>query len=527
VGSRAGAIAANTVTNYLRYAVHIGLVVVLLPFTLLKLGTEAYGLWALAISLLGLFGFLDFGFSTSVVKYVAQYRGTGDDDGLGRLSATLQTVFWSLGLVVAAGTTVLAWRFTTWFDVAETVRADAGWVIFFLGLRTALNFPFSFYRGVLFGYHRMALVNGFKMAELVVNGLATVWLLSSGYGLRALALATFAVSFVHYTGLAGYTLYAHPTVRFRRRAVRRELLTEVTSFSFYAFLVNVGVLIITRTDLLVIKYYMPLSAIAVYTIGLKLCDYTTGFCKQFVNTLTPVVAELRGAEDGEALKAVYLKGTRFTLLIAIPIVLCLVWFAPAIIVRWIGPGFDEAVPVARLLLMTSLVTLVQSVGSNVLAMTGRHRTTALATLGSACVNVALSMVLAVPLGLFGVALATLVTAAVVDLGITLPLALGHAGVDRRTFVTRALAPAVVPTVALVVALQGLSTVLPPSSLPVIAVDCAFAGLCFAVVAWRSSLTSSERATYGTRITRLIERLAGPGAAAAVAVPLGVPSGGTP
>jgi O-antigen/teichoic acid export membrane protein len=455
-----------------------------------------------------LFTFLDFGFSTSVVKYIAQFRGSEDKENLKSFATTLQVVYILMAAVAATGVSILAWNFTEWFEVPVELHSASRWVVFCLGIRMALNFPYSFFKGVLFGHKNMATVNAIKISELVLNGVATYVLLSRGYGLKALAVSTLAVSAFHYAVLAIYTMVKHADIRLSPSSFRFSLLSEVTSFSFFAFLVNVSIMIITRIDILVIKYFMPLSAIAIYSIGLKLCDYTLGFSKQFINTLTPMIAELKGAGDKDAIAKLYLKGTRFALFISVPIVFALSVYVPEIILYWIGPGFEGAIPVARLLLFTSLISLTQASGSNVLAMTGEHKFLALVTFGSATVNLLLSIAFVQQFGLFGVAFATTVTAFVMDVCITLPRVLKHVDISAKHLIYKAILPVVIPAGSMFAILIGARYILPPSGLISVGINCLAGGLVYLPMVWLLSFTANEKKHYTAKALKAIEKIRG-------------------
>ena len=98
--NRAIGILKNTVSNYGRQLVQICVFLLLTPFIASRLGTDAFGLWALLQATVGLFGLFDLGFGTSVVKYVADARGRQDTDRLSALTATYFWVYATLGTAV-------------------------------------------------------------------------------------------------------------------------------------------------------------------------------------------------------------------------------------------------------------------------------------------------------------------------------------------------------------------------------------------------------------------------------------------
>ena len=80
MGTRKTTILLNTLTNYLRFGITAVVFFLLTPYIIDRIGTEDFGLWSLVFSILGLFGLMDFGFTTGAVKYVAECKGSGDDE---------------------------------------------------------------------------------------------------------------------------------------------------------------------------------------------------------------------------------------------------------------------------------------------------------------------------------------------------------------------------------------------------------------------------------------------------------------
>src|SRR5581483_9343822 len=94
------------------------------PYLIRKLGPEAYGIWAISLALIENYGFLDLGFRSATVKYVAHHWASSEprkvneviNTGL-MLSATVAAVVFS---AVAAGSRYL----TSFFQVTEAHRHD-------------------------------------------------------------------------------------------------------------------------------------------------------------------------------------------------------------------------------------------------------------------------------------------------------------------------------------------------------------------------------------------------------------------
>jgi O-antigen/teichoic acid export membrane protein len=209
----------------------------------------------------------------------------------------------------------------------------------------------------------------------------------------------------------------------------------------------VAVLIILRIDPVVIKAFLPLSAVAIYAVAAKVAEYTYLLNKQFSNALMPLVSQSKGADDPDTVRRVLIDGTRFLMAIAVPFIALLFFYAEDVIRLWMGSDFAGSAPLLQILLIAVLFTSIQLNAANVLGMTGHHRFVAFSMGASALVNLILSILLIQHWGLTGVAVATLVAAFAVETLFIVPRACAENGVSLARFASRALlptAPALIP-----------------------------------------------------------------------------------
>jgi O-antigen/teichoic acid export membrane protein len=128
----------------------------------------------------------------------------------------------------------------------------------------------------------------------------------------------------------------------------------------------------------------------------------------------------------------FLKWSKVALSISVLAGMFLIVLGPAFIGWWIDPSFEQSSgPVLQVLMMSSFVFLpVRGVALPILLGLGKPRTPTIAFVAAGLLNLVLSMLLATPLGLAGVAIGTAVpnvlfaivvlTAACRELRITVP-----------------------------------------------------------------------------------------------------------
>jgi O-antigen/teichoic acid export membrane protein len=272
----------------------------------------------------------------------------------------------------------------------------------------------------------------------------------------------------------------------------------------YFFIANVAVLIILRMDPVVIKAFLPLTAVAVYAVGAKIAEYTYLLNKQFSNALMPLVSLSKGAGDADTVRRVLVDGTRFLLAIAVPFVTLLLFYSEPFVIRWMGPDFAESVPVLRILLVAMLLASVQLNAANVLGMTGKHRFVAFAMGGSALLNLVLSIILVQFFGLIGVALGTLIATFLVEFTLVVPRACRDQGLPLVGFVRQAIWPTLPALVPALTTAWLLARWHPITGFPWIFLGGTLSALVYFTAFYWSGLVPAERALIADKLRRALK-----------------------
>src|SRR5262249_18345212 len=112
------------------------------------------------------------------------------------------------------------------------------------------------------------------------------------------------------------------------------------------------------------------------------------------------------AESITSVRQAVSAGIRRTLLAAVPITVAALLLGPAVLRLLFGPGFDEAVPVLRILLLVLPLQLLSGHGRMALVALGRQRYDLGLVAVSAGVHVVAKLVLIPALGMIGTAWGT-------------------------------------------------------------------------------------------------------------------------
>jgi O-antigen/teichoic acid export membrane protein len=494
-------IAINIATSYARFLTGIIAVFFLTPFTLGVVGLDQFGLWSLCLAVIGILGLLDLGFATAAVKYVAECSGKVDVQARNEAVSTLMLVYAVLGIaclvlvISAVPAGISAFGLEAW--QAEIFRR----VMTISGCALAVALPLSVFRSALIGSDRFDLVNLVETGTILFNALLVVVLLKNGWALTGLAIANASVMLAAPLVLLVISHKVIPDFRTGFGLLRIHRLQEVAPLAVYFMLANIALLISLRSDALLIKAFLPLSAVAAYAIAAKITEYSYLLNKQFSNALMPLVSRSAGAGDAEMVRTILVDGTRLLMIVAAPILGLLFLHADTIVTLWVGPELHEVVLPLRILLVAVFFSTLQLNVANVLGMAGGHRGVAWTMLGSAALNICLSLILIPRMGLAGAAVSTLEAAFLLEFSVMMKRACARQGVRQITLL-REVAPVLVCVAPMLFVAQWLSTYRAVNSFPELAMQGFAAAFCYFCIASLAAFKKQERTIVGSWIVRI-------------------------
>jgi O-antigen/teichoic acid export membrane protein len=324
------------------------------------------------------------------------------------------------------------------------IPADQRWisqllvVISFLG--ALITFPLSVFIGVLTGRERFDLSNivrGVQSLSLFVTTVLVFWF---GGRLIALIVVQTLLSVGSSIMLVYFASREVPGIRISLRLVRLTELRHILSFGIFAFCVQIAVQISYRTDTVVIGIFLPLGAIAIYNIGLRLSEIAREIPSQISGLLPPIIARVDQEKQPEDLQRILLGSTKWILFIALGVAIPLLVFVSPFIRIWLGSDFEQSALITKVLCLSGILAIAQGPSATLLMYKGKHKFMAASSLIASGTNLVLSIILVRYWGILGVALGTAIPVLLADGLIVFPLACRLIRMPLRRMITHALMP---------------------------------------------------------------------------------------
>jgi O-antigen/teichoic acid export membrane protein len=439
----------DAASNYLRFAVTASIPFLLTPKMLQSFGADGFGLWSLTHSILSLFGLLDLGLSSTLVRFLAGCRTA---EKINRLVGTVLTLYLGLsglGLLVLAGLAFLLAPFKT--------SQTAFTLIWLLGLRTVtVALPFGVLRSTLYAQQKFVPSNFWQSILSLVYGAAVWMVLAGGAGLNTVAVLMLVFCLVEHAGYFLLLRSAQPGFRLYWGHLERDTLKSIRSFSIASTLSTLAGLILLKTDPIIVALFLPLGAVTSYALSLKIAEGLMMLLKQAVNVLTPQFSRMWSEGRSAEVAGLFLAASRTALLAAWLLGLPILVYTPQVFAVWLGEFHPDTIHTTRILVLAALCSVPQMIASTALTMGGYHNFTARAAALSTILNLVLSVTLVQFQGVVGVALATLASTLIVDLALVTRKAFQLLSIARHRIAKELVRPLLLPLAAQTALLTGAS-----------------------------------------------------------------------
>lgn len=413
--STGGRLLSGVAWNALGRGLPLALALVVTPFLLHQLGLERWGLFTLALALVGVFNVFDFGIAPALMRSLAERIGAGETDEARSLVGSALTVL----LGISAAIAVLLWalmphlvRSVLKVPPALEPEAIAGFRI--LALAAPLVVLNSALWGVLAAFQRFRAAN---LVNIPVNAfyyigpllLLMVW--DSFAGVMAMLAACRLGMTLAYAWLAHRDV---PGLGLDR--IRPRLALPLLRLGGWMTLTSVFTQALMYADRFVIGALLTLSAVAFYATPLDLVLRVWVLPMAVVQVLMPAIAGAYAARPAEAVAALR-QGTLGILILVLPAAVLVTGASWDLLALWLGREFaDGGASVLRILGIGIFFACVAMGPNSLLEGIGRPEMITRLVLAEAVVFLPLMVLLLHLFGIEGAAAAWALRSAVDCLG---------------------------------------------------------------------------------------------------------------
>lgn len=381
------------------------------PYIVKKLGTDAYGILAITLTVIGYFALTDFGMVNTVVKYLSEYLANKKESMVRRLIQTSFLYYFTIGLLGS----LLIYLLTPLLvnkvlDIPEELIPLATNVFYVLAINFTIKMLGVFLRSILKGYQRFELLAIRHIGVYTISILITVLLLTLGYGLFEIALFNLFRGFVN---LVIFYVIARKVVGFQFLIPKwdKELFAILFHFSKWKFIGSISSKFTHSIDRVLISSVLNISQLTYYVVPMNLAQFIgRRLISTLIQVIYPFMSESAAIDDQKNQEKLYYRTMKWIFLLLSPLAFYLLLFGDKFLFYWMGADFSQKGK--TILWILSIAYLWDATLHNDVSFIearGNARLPAVVSVGALITNISLNIILLPVLGIMGAAIAFAVT----------------------------------------------------------------------------------------------------------------------
>ena len=409
----------------------------LFPFIVRYTGQEIYGVYLTVMTITGYFGLMDLGVMSALTKYVSEFKGRKDRKMINDIINASFSFYVLIGIISSLLLFLLSKYFFLLFRIDRENIETARQLFMVAGFSSIFTWPLNTFRGTIEGLNFWDVEAIVQIIIQVINGITAYFIFSLGYGIvcffiisqtqNILGSLTFYVFLRKKTGISISFPY-----------LNRDTFRFILKFSIFMFLSSLMNIFFFQIHNIIIGYFISMSAVTVYAVANNIQNYFRTINSTLGASPWTYASEMEGRGDYEGQRVLLYKGTKFMSAIFVPIVLIMLFFSKPFITYWMGPGFEESILPARIVIVFWLFNGTMELAGGMLSAKGIVKEPLYIQIVMAILNVILALSLIKYIGITAVALGLTISMIFVGFPLYLKLSLKNLGITFKAYFNNAI-----------------------------------------------------------------------------------------
>ncbi|MEI8388990.1 MAG: oligosaccharide flippase family protein [bacterium] len=380
----------------------------LTPFMIKNIGDYNYGIWVLVTIFVNYLGYTELGVSSAIERNLAVAIGDKNKEEFNKVHNNgLFLNFIILFLVLIITFLIIAAITLIHFKEYKLVSI----LILIMGINLALCFPFKSFISIISANIRFEIISSIMSIQLLINSLMIFVLLSKGYGLISLALATLTATFFSNLLYFIFAIKLFDFLPFDFSLINKDTIKKLLGFSRKTFIVQIADILRSKLDEMVIGTFISVKMVTTYSIANKLNSSANNFSLSFLGILNPLFSKYINIKSNDERVKLFFLISKPVILLSSLVFFGFLFLGYPFIKIWMGVHYLKAYYPLILLAAGYFIALSQSVGVNYMFSTNTHQYFAYISILEGVSNLIFSLVFVIyfKMGIIGVALGTFVS----------------------------------------------------------------------------------------------------------------------
>lgn len=384
----------------------------MMPFLVHSLGDHAYGMWVIIGTLAGYYGFLDFGLSFAVSRFISKAIGVNDYREMNVIINTSIILFASLGVCVLLLTFISSF-FVDVFVHNSNEAQLLSQVLIIIGVFLLVQFSLRSFTGVLSSKIRYDFIAIVHLIKLVLRTFLIVFVVINEYGLLTMMVIVLLTELLGDLLTCRFAMKQLPHFHFSVKAAKTSYVRQLFGYSWIALISNLGDMMRLKIIPILVSSLIGIKAVVLYAIALRLMEYFQQLIMHAVGMMMPIFSQFEGKGDMSLVRKGFEHSLVISIIISIFVGASIIIYGGDFINLWMGEQYANSYMITSVLVVPITLLLMQAPARDLFYGISKHGYYAVINIVELLLIVVLSLFFTQRFGLFGIAIS-------VAIGITIP-----------------------------------------------------------------------------------------------------------
>lgn len=390
--------------SYFNLGVNVIIGLVYTPWMIRTIGQTNYGLYTLAMSIIGMLAF-DFGLGNATTKFICEYLATGRQDKVNTLLGLVYKLYLGIDILVLLVFGGIYMFLPEIYDGLTSDELSTFRMVYIIAATYCiLSFPFIPIDGILKGYEKFVQQKSCDLFQRIFIVMTMAVCLTFGFGLYALVFVN-SIAGIITICIKIYLIKRDTPLQIRFSFWDAAELKRIFHFVIWVTVISLAQRLIFNIAPSILGIFADSQQIAILGVAITIESYTYLFANAISGMFLPRVSKMVANADVGSVLNLMIRVGRLQLFVCGFIVLWFVFFGAHFIDYWVGDEYRLVYPCALLFLIPIVMQLPQEIGMTYIVAANKVRLQSYIFIAMAVINIILAVPLTIYFGVIGLSFA--------------------------------------------------------------------------------------------------------------------------
>lgn len=395
--------------SYIALGINIVLTLVYTPWMIRQIGQANYGLYTLAISIIGML-MMDFGLSSAVSRFASKYRAEGNQRAIDNLVGAVLKLFLVMDVIIFVVLFILFFFLGNIYGSLTNAELQTFKVLYVMvAFFNLIAFPFTTLSGILTVYERFIPLKACDLFNKLATVVLVVLALSFNFNVYGVVAANILSSLATIT-IKLIVIKRQTPVKFIFAKNSKTVYKGIFNFTLWTTVISIAQRLTYNFTPSVIGMTSGSKEIALYSPASSIGSYFYGVAAAINGLFLPRISKFIAEKQTDKINELMIKVGRYQVLLLGLIFSGFICVGRDFMVLWLGEEYIKSYYCTVLIMLPALIEYSQQIANTTLIAMNLIKYQAIYSTVTSMVGVGISFVLSNLYGAIGSCIAIVIAA---------------------------------------------------------------------------------------------------------------------